>query len=190
MTPSGYLLITEADGEEIVSALHLKDLFDVPQEHLEHHGEPVIHVPWCAPVSDALQKMRTKDREVAVVVNEFGETIGILTFEDILDTVFTYEPTRSGRLLDRKAIHEIREGVWHVAGITSLRRIGRHFRKTLPASKSVTLAGAIQESLQRLADEGDEGSWGPFEFRVLEAPQRGQMLVELMLAAGAKEYDE
>ena len=190
LTPSGYLLFTETDGEEIVGALHLKNLFDVPLEHLEHYGAPVIHVPWCAPVSDVLQKMRSKDREVAVVVNEFGETIGILTFEDILDTVFTTEPSRSGRLLDRKAIHAVREDVWHVAGITSLRRIGRQLELELPPSKSVTLAGVIQESLQRLANEGDEGTWGPFAFRVLEAPQRGQMLVELTLVDPSRESDE
>jgi Mg2+/Co2+ transporter CorB len=65
--------------------------------------------------------------------------------------------------------------------MTSLRRLGRYFEITLPPRKSVTVAGVIQETLQRLADQGDCCQWGPFQFRVLEAPSRGQILVELTL---------
>ena len=97
MTPSGYMLITEPDSEEVESAIHLKELFDVPRERLEHYAEPVIYVPWCATVADALQEMQRRNRQVAAVVNEYGETIGILTFEDVLDTVFSYSPSRSRR---------------------------------------------------------------------------------------------
>ena len=181
MTPSGYLLVTESESEEIAAAIHLKDLSDVPQDHLEHHAEPVIFVPWCATVASALQQMHVRDREVVAVVNEFGETIGILTIDDILDTIFTYNPSRSGRLLDRTTVEEIREDTWHVTGRTSLRRLAHQFRLEVPPSKSVTVAGVIQESLERLAHEGDECDWGPFHFRVLEAPQRGQMLIEMTL---------
>lgn len=56
------------------------------------------------------------DKRIDVVVNEYGETIGVLTFKDVLDTIFTYEPTRSGRLLDRKAVKEVRSHTWHVTG--------------------------------------------------------------------------
>ena len=52
---------------------------------LERFAEPVLYLPWCATVADALEKMSHRDREVTVVVNEFGDTIGILTIEDILD---------------------------------------------------------------------------------------------------------
>lgn len=181
MTPSGYLLIREPNSEEIVSAIHLKDLSSAPEKHLEHHAQGVIYLPWCATAADALQQMQTRDREVVVVVNEFGESIGILTFEDLLDSVFTHNPTRSQRLLDRKAIHTIKPGVWHVVGLTSLRRLSRLLNIDLPQAKSVTITGILQESLQRLPQNGDECDWGPFHFRVLEAPDRGQMLVELVL---------
>ena len=40
---------------------------------------------------------------MAAVVNELGETIGILTFDDILDTIFSGTPSRSERLLRRRA---------------------------------------------------------------------------------------
>jgi len=181
MTPSGYLLVTEPDSEEVAAAIHLKELSDVPQAHLEHHAEPVVYLPWCATVADALQQMKQRHRQVAAVVNEYGETIGILTFEDILDTVFTYHPSRSRILLNRKPIHVISPGVWWVAGVTSLRRLARDLKVRFPPSKSVTIAGVIQETLGRLAEAGDTCDWGRFRMKVLEAPERGHMLVELTL---------
>jgi CBS domain containing-hemolysin-like protein len=179
MTPSGYLLVTQPDSEEVAGAIHLKELSEVPQEHLEHHAEPVVHVPWCTTVADALQQMNQRRRQVAAVVNEYGETIGILTLEDILDTVFTYSPSRSRILLNLKPIHYIAPGVWMVAGVTSLRRLASDLKVGFPPSKSVTIAGVIQEKLGRLAEAGDAFDWGQFHIRVLEAPQRGHMLIEL-----------
>lgn len=181
MTPSGYLLVTEPDGEEVEAAIHLKELFVIPDEHLEFHAAPVVYVPWCSTVADALQLMQSRRRQVAAIVNEYGNTIGILTFEDVLDTIFTYSPSRSKRLLDRKPIHDLEQGMWLVAGVTSLRRLSRYLNRTLPHSKSVTIAGVIQETLGRLARDGDECRWGPFELKVIEARERGNMLVELKL---------
>jgi CBS domain containing-hemolysin-like protein len=179
MTPSGYLLITEPDSEEVDAAIHLKEMADVPAEHLEHYAEPVVQLPWCATVADALQKLAQRHRQVAAIVNEFGETIGILTLEDILDTVFTYHPSRSRLLLGKKPIHDISENVWLAAGVTSLRRLSRYLEIELPPSKCVTLAGVIQQALGRIVTEGDICDWGPFHMKVLEAPERGHMLIEL-----------
>jgi CBS domain containing-hemolysin-like protein len=181
MTPSGYMLITEPDSEEVESAIHLKELFDVPRERLEHYAERVIYVPWCATVADALQEMQRRNRQVAAVVNEYGEPCGILSFEDILDTVFSYSPSRSKLLLDRKPIHDLGPGMWLVAGVTPLRRLARYLDLPLPTSKNVTVGGVVQEQLGKLAEENDVCDWGPFHMKVLEAPERGHMLIELKL---------
>jgi Mg2+/Co2+ transporter CorC len=57
----------------------------------------------------------------------------------------------------------------------------------LPPSKSVTVGGIVQEMLGRLAAPGDECQWGPFHIKVLEAPQRGLMLLQLTWAAPREE---
>ena len=179
LPPSGYLLVTEPDSEEVAAALALNELSELPDEHLEFYAEEVLYVPWSTTVATALEEMRSKDRRVAAVVNEVGETIGILTLDDILDTIFTPSPSRSERILNREPIQPIRDGLWHVTGMTSLRRLGRFFQYELPSSKSLTVAGVLQESLQRLPALGDECVWGPFHFKVIEVPQRGQLVVEL-----------
>jgi len=179
MTPSGYLLVTEGDHEDITSAINLTKLVEVPDDNLQRHAHPVSCVPWCATVADVLQQLQRTNCDVAVVVNEFGETIGILTFADILATLFHEDPSRSDRLLDREPIEQVAEGVWHITGMTSLRRLALHFETELPLTTNVTVGGVIQDLLQRLAEEGDEVEWGEFRLCVLKAPRRGQLLIEI-----------
>ncbi|MDB4533456.1 CNNM domain-containing protein [Vicingaceae bacterium] len=179
--PSGYLLITEPESEEIEKAVRLDEMFELPEENLDELGTPVICLPWSTNVATAMEKMIRKDRDVTAVVNEFGETIGILTIEDILETIFNYEPSRLKRLLDENPIHFIDKNKWVVAGMVSLRRLSRILQVEIPKSQSITVSGIIQESIQRLAEVGDTCSWGPFELKVIEIPHRGHMLVELQL---------
>ena len=177
--PSGYLLVTESDSDEVAAAVCLTDLSDVPAEHLEHKTEAVLYVPWCTSAAEALDEMENRDRDVTAVVNEHGETIGILTYDDILDTIFSSKATPSDRLLNRKAIVQVHPGLWHVTSMASLRRLSRYFEVDLPPTRNVTIAGVVQEELQRLPESGDECDWGPFHLRVLEAPRRGRILIEL-----------
>jgi len=132
-------------------------------------------------VAETLEAMQNRNRQVAVVVNEHGEKIGAITFEDILDTIFSRAPSRSKRLLKRVPIKKLSPGVWQVTGMTSIRRLARHFHVETPAGKSVTVAGIVQETLERFPQAGDECDWGPFHFQVVEVPARGQIVVLLTL---------
>lgn len=178
---SGYLLVTEPDSEDIAKAIRLDNQYDLPETNLEQLAEQVLYLPWCATVADALEKMAHRDREVTVVVNEYGDTIGILTIEDILETVFVYSPSRTHRLLDLPPIEEVGPDRWQVPGIMSLRQLSRRFEFELPDTDSVTVRGIIQEKLQRLAKRGDECEWGPLLLKVIDVPQRGVLLVEVTL---------
>jgi CBS domain containing-hemolysin-like protein len=177
----GYLLVTERDSEEVAAAIALDDIWRMPDGPLDLMAEPVIYVPWSTRAADVLELIRRRKREVAAVVNELGETIGILTFDDILDVLFSGAPSRSERLLRREPIRQVAEGVWHVTGMTSVRRLARYFQVELPATYFVTVAGVVQEVLERLPERGDEFNWGPFHFKVLHVPLRGQLLIELTM---------
>lgn len=181
MPPSGYLLVTESNSDEVVSAIDLESLSNIPEQHLEHHAEPVVYVPWSTSVASALETMRARNRRVAVVVNELGETIGLFTFHDVLDIIFTHTPSRTERLLKTMPIRQVGPGVWHVNGMTSLKRLTKYFGVKRPESKSVTVSGMVQEILERLPAKGDRGTWGSFHFEVLDMPERGQLLVRLTL---------
>jgi len=180
-TRSGYLFVTEPDSEEIAAAIVLQHMPTVPRHHLEHFAQEVVYVPWCATVAAIFDELQLTEREVAVVINELGETIGIVTLEDLLQTVFEDQASRSVRLLETAPISPAGENCWLVTGMTSLRRLGREFNVELPRTKSATVAGLVQELLQRLPKAGDIVHWEHFEFRVRDADQWGQMTVQLSL---------
>ena len=180
MPRGGYLLITEdGSSENVGAAVRLHGLWSLNPEHLEAAAEPVVYVPWCASVVDALTLMRTKDRDVAAVVNEWGETVGVLTIDDVLDVVFTNRPSRSQRLLNREPIQLLRHGLWQATGMTNLRRLAEYFELELPPSRSATVGGVVQERLQRIPRPGDKCQWGPFEFEVTELHDEAQMVVHV-----------
>ena len=179
MTPSGYLFVTEVDSEEIASAIRLQGVAELPEEHLERYAEPVEYVPWCISMADAWEQMLEKERETVAVVNEWGETIGALTRDDVFDTIFTDQPGRIERLLNREAIRKVAPGLWQVTGMINLRRLARYFQVNLPPSQSVTVAGMIQEILERVPVDEDTGELGPFTFVVVRAGDPDEMLVNL-----------
>lgn len=179
LTRSGYVLVTEPDNDEIASAIALKHLPTIPRQHLENFAQPVVYVPWCSTVASIFDELQSHECEVAAIVNELGETIGIVTLEDLLQTVFEDEASRSSRLLETSPIRQLDENLWHVTGMTSLRRLARTFDTSLPQSKSTTVAGIVQEVLGRLPDKGEKIEWHIFQLTVIEADPMGQMTVEL-----------
>lgn len=187
ITRSGYLLVTEIGSDEIAAAIPLKHLPNVPRSHLEEFASPVVYVPWCAPVASVLSQLDHSRREVAAVINEMGETIGIVTLEDVLETIFKVDTSRSARLLATSSIELLEPGVWQVTGITSLRRIGRHFGVDLPPTKSTTVAGILQQRLGRVPEAGDRVGWNGFELYVVEAVAHGPLTVELRRSLRAEE---
>jgi CBS domain containing-hemolysin-like protein len=178
---SDYLMIGESGSDEIEKAIRLEDHFHLPSQNLEKLAQPVLYLPWSASVGLALEKMSNRNRDVTVVVNEFGETVGVLTVDDILETMFTYSPSRVERILERKPIVEIEPGKWLVQGLTNLRILSRRLNLELPPHQSITVAGLIQQQLQRLAEVDDQCQWGPCHFRVVETAKRGSLVAELTL---------
>ncbi|NLS91977.1 MAG: DUF21 domain-containing protein [Planctomycetaceae bacterium] len=187
LTPSGYLLVAEPESDEVAGAVALNSLSRVPAENLERYAHAVAYVPWCTTVAAVLDTILRGPSGVAAVVNENGETIGILTEDDVLAAIFNPAGSRVERILDRKPLRLVEPGRWHVSGMTSLRRLRRHFQVECPSSSNVTVAGIVQEALGRIPQAGDVCRWGPFELMVLEAPQRGPMLVELTQIPPVKE---
>jgi CBS domain containing-hemolysin-like protein len=208
LTPSGYVLVTEHDSDEIAAAVPLKYLAEVPSEHLEHYAEKVVYVPWSASAATALELLHGTGRDVAAVIDEHGGTIGIVTMDDILETVIRVETvadelasvdaasigatdgdaTGSHRRLQVASIVQLDEHTWEATGMTSLRRLAKRLGVELPESKAVTVAGMVHEQLQRLPQKGDVIYWNGLVATILRAPTRGRLTVrfEIDTAGGAQ----
>lgn len=178
--PSGFVLVTKRDSEEIQYSIDADDLLG-SQPGQSQMGKRLVAVPWCASVADVYEKLRTADRHVANVVNELGETIGVITIDDIADAVFVETPSRTRRIIDEQPIRKVEESVWQVMGLATIKRLEKQLAVELPETRNVTMQGVLQEVLQALPTQGDRCSWGPLQLVVLEAAERGRCRVEVKI---------
>ncbi len=180
-TPSGYMLITDADGREIISVVDLASLTPNQGLDIAQYKVPVVVVPWCATIADALKRLMEHGRRVAVIVNEYGETIGVLTWEEIIEAILHSETGQSYRDLARADIHAQEDGSWLATGMTKLRRLERVIGRRLSTASGLTIGGVIQEQLHRLPEKGDVCLFQGLQLEVLEAGLRGESLVRILV---------
>jgi len=177
---SGYCLLTEPDSDEIVAALSLTRLTAEKLETAwEKQFEDVIYVPWSTSVAEVFDRLQQAERKVAVVVNEFGETIGIITIDDIIAALFSREQGRSRGLLNRRELKLIGENHWQLTGLTSLRTLERKFNVSFRKYSSLTVSGLLREILERLPRMGDQCQVEALQFRVVGIEDDYGLLVEL-----------
>ncbi len=189
MPDSDYVAVVREGSDDVEAAIALSSYSMISGEHLAEGAEDVVHVPWCAKLGAVLTLLREQVVSVASVVNEFGETIGMLTYDDILNTVLIPEPDRAARVLSRPPVLEVAPGCYHAEGITSLRHLAGRLGIDYDADADalVTLAGLLQEKLEHLPAVGDECSWHDFRIRVIEVSKRGRLRAMLTRAQPAPE---
>lgn len=176
---NGYLLVTEPDSDEIDRVLHLKYLADAPTTNIEQFCEPVQYIPWCTPGSAILDLLSQTRDGLATVVNEHGETVGVVTLDDIMHVVYGSTVTRESSRSASLTIEDVEPGLWRLSGAITLRRFAKHLAIPLPEIKSVTIAGMLQELLQRVPQEGDHVDWAGCHFSVIESSRPGIVRVEV-----------
>jgi len=182
MPASDYVAVVREGSDDVEAAIALSSVSVVSADHLAEGAEEVVHVPWCAKLGAVLTLLREQVADVASVVNEYGETIGMLTYDDILNTVLIAEPDRASRVLSRPPVLEVAPGCYHAEGITSLRHLAGRLGIEYDADSDglVTLAGLLQEKLEHLPTVGDECNWYGFRIRVIEVSKRGRLRAMLI----------
>jgi CBS domain containing-hemolysin-like protein len=177
---SGYCLLTETDSDEIASALSLTRLTAERLETAwEEQFEDVIFVPWSTSAAEVFDRLQQANHKVAVVVNEFGETIGIVTLDDIITTLFTREHGRSRGLLNRLELKMISEHCWQLTGLTSLRTLERRFNVSFRRYSSLTVGGLLREVLERLPRTGDVCQVESLQFQVINIENDHDLVIHL-----------
>ncbi len=180
-TPSGYMLVSDRAGREIMSVIDLRTLRPDQSQSLQDHKQPLVIVPWCASVADALEKLIALNRRVAAVVNELGETVGILTREDIFEAILQIQTATSHREFAKAEIHRENQDTWITTGVTKLRKLERAIDRRINDTTNLTVGGIVQEQLHRIPEVGDVCQVEDLSFEVIEAGKRGEILVRIVV---------
>lgn len=169
------MLIAGTDRENVTQALMLYDFNALPEQNLETVAEQVIYVPWCATVAETLSRLRTESISVAIVVSEYGETVGVITEDDILDTLLNPLSSRSRRLLEREPITIDAAGRMIVDGLTTLRYLASRLDVDyhVEDDSPVTIVALLHDELERFPEIGDQCTWEGYRMEVVQVGEPG-----------------
>jgi len=182
------LVLSAADGE-IVSTTTLESIHDAAVKNSSPSTSPALYVPWCASLANVLQLLQKQDLQVAIVVNERGDTIGILFLEDVVEAIFA-SPSTAIDTMGRPSFAKTGEAKWEVTGATRIKQLERSLGIKLPETRDATIAGVLQSQLRRIAVVGDKVDWGHFTLLITNVPRRGEMLVQITSAEFDISLDE
>lgn len=167
----GYLMVMDPDEEMITKAIGLRTLRPSQLDNLDVAAEPVIYVPWSALVSQVLDRMKDEDRSVAVVVNEFGEMLGAVSIDEIMQHILA--PHNEEDLQGRASITQTGPMQFRVWGLTSIRKLIKELGVEIDGEGVTTVAGYVGRHNERLARIGDSAPLDQFSLTVVEEDKDG-----------------
>ena len=161
-TPHTRIPLWQGKKDNIIGILHLRNVLNaLHQNKLAYEKLDIkdyITEPWFVPehalLSRQLMEFRLKRSHIAIVVDEYGDIIGILTLEDILEEIV-------GQIDDELDIHASKiiqkePNIYIVDGTTTIRDLNRELNIQILAEEAHTIAGVIMHRLERLPNVGDK----------------------------------
>jgi Mg2+/Co2+ transporter CorB len=160
-------------SENIVGVLHAKDLLraiqaadgDPTRVDIASLARPPWFVPDIRPLSEQLKAFRRRKTHFALVVDEYGEVMGLVTLEDILEEIVgdisdEHDVTVSGCAPQP-------DGSLTVDGAVPIRDVNRLMDWSLPDNEATTIAGLVIHEARAIPEAGQSFTFHGFRFRVL-----------------------
>jgi putative hemolysin len=158
--------------DEIVGILHVRDLFSalndrgIANVRIDELLRPPYVVPETKDLASLLADFRREKQHMAIVVDEYGATQGIVTLEDLLEEIV-------GEIEDEfdlpdESIERVDERTVRIDGTFPIDDFNERFGTALPAEDYHTVAGFVFGALGRAPEEGDEIEYDGLAFRVVD----------------------
>ncbi len=151
--------VYDQNVDHIIGVIYAKDLLplwlnDEKEFSVEHICREPYFVPETKPVKDLLNELRTKKSHLAVIVDEYGGTSGIVTIEDIVEEII-------GEIRDEYDVEEDPflpqdDGTVIVSARTNLDEFEERFQVNLPRGAYDTLGGYIINIMGRVPSKDEE----------------------------------
>jgi len=153
----------------------------------------LISPPWFVPetmkVEELLEAYRERRTHFALVVDEYGVILGLVTREDVLDEVFGRIPDESAPRIQPGIRPQI-DGSFLIEGTTPIRDINRAMEWNLPDDEATTLAGLVIHEARAIPEAGQKFAFYGFKFEVVRRQRNQITLLRVMAPQGAKDANK
>lgn len=169
--------------DDIVGILHVRKALHQTHSNVldvdalrEVLREP-YYIPSGTPLFTQLQHFQENHRRIGLVVDEYGELMGLATLEDILEEIVgeftTHSPSHSGKYRQEQ------DGSWLVEGGSLLRDLNRKLGLKFPLDGPKTLNGLILEHLEDIPEAGTSLKIGEYTLEIVQTQDRTIRMIRL-----------
>lgn len=159
------ILIYREDIDDIIGYIHVSELFD-PTSDWRKHIKPVLYAPEALLANKMMRRLLNEKRSMAIVVDEFGGTAGLVTLEDLVEEIF-------GDIQDEhdKAAPTARDlggGIYEFSGRCEIADLNDTYHLDIPEDDDYqTLAGYILHNTGAIPEKGESITLGNLSIEVL-----------------------
>ena len=150
--------VIEGDRDQVIGILLAKDLL----RHYAAHGfdvraklRPAAFIPESKPLNVLLRDFRANRNHLAMVVDEFGNTAGLITIEDVLEEIVGEIEDEFDEQDAHSGIVTLADGTHRVAGDADVSAVNEAFGVRLPEEEFDTIGGLVADQLGRVPRRGE-----------------------------------
>lgn len=171
------ILVYQENLDNILGYVHSFELFKKP-EVIHQVLMPVVFIPETMLAKDILQALTRKRKSIAVVVDEYGGTAGIITVEDIIEELFgEIEDEHDSMALVEQ---EIESGHWRFSARLEVDYLNETYKLDLPEGEQYeTLGGLVVHVAEEIPEQGEVIGIEDFNLTIVEVSNTKIELVEL-----------
>ncbi len=162
--------VYEGARENIIGILLAKDLLKLqraPALNLRTLLRPAVFVPESKRLNELLRDFRSNRNHLAIVIDEFGNTAGLITIEDVLEEIVGEIEDEFDERERENGIYTLADGSHRVAGDVAIGAVNQAFATQLPDDAFDTIGGLVAHELGRVPRRGEAVDVGGLRFTVM-----------------------
>ncbi|MFG6465090.1 HlyC/CorC family transporter [Roseateles sp. BYS87W] len=162
--------VYEGSRDNIIGILLAKDLLKMqraPELNLRALLRPTVFVPESKGLNELLRDFRSNRSHLAIVIDEFGNTAGLITIEDVLEEIVGEIEDEFDEQSSDTGIYTLADGTQRVAGDATIAAVNGSFGLSLPDTDFDTIGGLVAHEHGRVPRRGEAVQVGGLNFAVM-----------------------
>ena len=162
--------VFERERDNVIGILMAKDLLKLqrsPDLNLRTLLRPAVFVPESKRLNELLRDFRSNRNHLAMVIDEFGNTAGLITIEDVLEEIVGEIEDEFDEQDGESSVYTLADGSHRVAGDAAISSVNAAFGSALSAAEFDTIGGLIAHRLGRVPRRGEAVDVGRLRFAVM-----------------------